>query len=168
MKTSVDRDVPEPLALAGKHTVVLVDDDPAVLDSLRRLLRGEPYEVRATTNPEVALAWTVWDGVSLVLLDHRMPGIAGTELAGRVRDLSPRTACVLLAAYPGNALVREGLARDVDGLISKPWNDDALRLTIRHLLRDLESGTPPGPREAPPTPQRRPPDRGGAAPSGSS
>ena len=158
MKAAAELEAPEPLALKGRHTVVLIDDEPAVLASLRRLLRSEPYEVRATRSPEVALAWVEWDRVSLVVLDHRMPGICGTELAERIRRLSPRTVRVMLTGYPGNALVRQGLSEDVQWLISKPWNDHALRLTLRRLLRDLESGAPPSPgagSEEPPDPEER-------------
>jgi len=149
-------EAPEPLELAGLHTVVLVDDDPSVLSSLERLLRNEPYVVRATTSPEAALAWVEGGGASLVVLDHRMPGIMGTELAARIRRLSPRTVRVMLTAYPGNALVREGLAEDVQWLVSKPWNGDVLRLTIRRLLRDQEWGAPPGVPVEPALPERRP------------
>lgn len=154
-------EAPEPLELARLHTVVLVDDDPSVLSSLRRLLRHEPYVVRATTSPEMALDWVGGEQVSLVVLDHRMPGIVGTDLAARIRLRSTRTVRVMLTAYPGKALVRDGLAEDVQWLISKPWNGDALRLTIRRLLRDLESGAPPGIREEPARPERRPAGEGG-------
>src|SRR6185436_16638292 len=61
------------------------------------------------------------------------------------RRLSPGTIRVLLTAYPGNTTVRHGLSRDVQWLISKPWNDAALRLTLRQLLQDREIH-PPGPR----------------------
>jgi len=144
--TLAEMDVLEPLALSRDHTVVLVDDDPSVLSALRRTLRKEPYTLLATSSPEVALEWIEQGGVSLVMLDQRMPGMCGTELAERVRRFSPQTMRVLLTAYPGNELVRHGLAADVQWLISKPWNDDALRWTIRRLLRDSES-TPRPPAE---------------------
>lgn len=135
-------EIQEPLGLTERHTVVLVDDDPAVLGSLRRLLRKEPYEVRATSDPRAALDWIRLDDVSLVMLDQRMPELCGTELAERVRRLSPGTVRVMLTAYPGNALVRHGLAEDVQWLISKPWNDDALKVTLRRLLRETETAAP--------------------------
>ena len=134
-------DVPEPLPLNRRHTLVLVDDEPAVVGSLRRLLRTEPYDLLCTITPELALGWIENHDVSLLLLDQRMPGMCGTELAERVRRSSPRTIRVMLTAYPGNSIVRHGLENDVQWLISKPWNDDALRLTLRQLLRDRE--TPP-------------------------
>ena len=145
--TLAELDVLEPLALSRNHTVVLVDDDPSVLSALRRSLRKEPYTLLATSSPEVALEWIGQGGVSLVVLDQRMPVLCGTEVAERVRRISPHTARIMLTAYPGNELVRHGLASDVQWLISKPWNDDALRGTIRRLLRDSES-TPLPPAEA--------------------
>jgi len=138
-----DLDVLEPLPLTRRHKVVLVDDDPGVLGSLRRLLRREPYDLLTTDRPEMALAWVEQGDVSLVVLDQRMPDLCGTELAERVRRCSPGTIRVMLTGYPGNAIVRHGLAQDVQWLISKPWNDDALRVTLRLLLRDRES-PPPG------------------------
>jgi len=131
-------DALEPLALSRSHRVVLVDDDPNVLVALRRVLRREPYDLRSTVHPELALRWIGEGGVSLVVLDQRMPELCGTELAGRVRRLSPGTIRVLLTAYSGNTTVRHGLSRDVQWLISKPWNDAALRLTLRQLLQDRE------------------------------
>src|SRR6185436_917471 len=104
--TLAELDVHEPLALSCAHTVVVVDDDPAVLRSLRRALRQEPYDVRTTSSGEEALEWIQHGDVSLVVLDQRMPGMCGTELAERVQRISPRTVRVMLTAYPGNALVR--------------------------------------------------------------
>jgi response regulator RpfG family c-di-GMP phosphodiesterase len=137
--TTTEPDVLEPLPLARRHKVVLVDDDPAVLSSLGRLLRREPYELRSTAHPDLALTWIEEGDVSLVVTDQRMPDLCGTDLAERVRRVSPETIRVLLTAYPGNAVVRHGLAEDVQWLISKPWNDDALRLTLRQLLREREA-----------------------------
>ena len=140
--TLAELDIHDPLALSCAHTVVVVDDDPALLRALRRALRMEPYDVRTTTRAEEALEWIQRGDVSLVVLDQRMPGMCGTELAEQVRRISPHTVRVMLTAYPGNELVRHGLDRDVQWLISKPWNDDALRLALRRLLRDHEWSPP--------------------------
>jgi CheY-like chemotaxis protein len=143
--TLVEPEVLEPLALSGKHAIVLVDDEPKILAALRRALRGEPHELLATSSPAEALEWIRKGGVSLIVVDQRMPGMCGTELAQCVRQISPGTVRVMLTAYPGNALVRHGMAQDVEWLIAKPWSDAALRLAIRRLLRDLESKPrPPG------------------------
>ena len=128
-----------PVEVKTRPTVVLVDDDPAILGSLRRLLRHEPYDVRTTSDPRAALDWVRQDDVSLLVLDQRMPEMFGTELAERVRRISPRTVRVMLTAYPGSARVRHGLGEDVQWLVSKPWNDEALKETLRRLLLDAEA-----------------------------
>ena len=142
--TLAEPEVLEPLALARKHTIVLIDDEPQILAALRRVLRAEPYDVRSTSSPVEALEWARRGGVSLMVVDQRMPGMCGTELAQCVRGMSPDTVRVMLTAYPGNGLVRHGLAEDVQWLIAKPWNDEAFRLAIRRLLRDLELWCIPG------------------------
>lgn len=145
----------EPLAISDRPTVVLVDDDPAVLGALRRLLRKEPYDLRTTSDPRVALDWVRRDDVSLVMTDQRMPEMCGTEFVERVRRISPATVRVMLTAYPGNAQVRHGLADDVQWLVSKPWNDDALKLALRRLLQDAE-GTILTSRPEGPEPRKNP------------
>lgn len=70
---------------AGQHArviprvprVVCIDDEPHVLASLKRLLRGEPYELRTTTDPEEALIWIREDGAAVVVADYRMPRMSG-------------------------------------------------------------------------------------------
>ena len=61
------------------------------------------------------------------------------------------TIRVILTGYPGSATVNYGLAHGVDWLISKPWNDDALRITLRQLLEDhgLNRHAPDEPFESP-------------------
>src|SRR5262245_24809572 len=103
--TLAELDELEPLALSRRHKVVLVDDDPAVLRSLRRLLRHEPYDLLSTDRPESALQWIEEGDVSLMVTDQRMPDLCGTELAELVRRKSPGTIRVLLTAYPGNEIV---------------------------------------------------------------
>lgn len=137
--TLAELDRPEAPALSRPPKIVLVDDDPAVLVSLRRLLRREPYELLSTVHPRLALSWIEQGGVSLVVVDQRMPDLCGTEFARRVRRRSPGTIRVLLTAYSENTLVQHGPAENVQWLISKPWNDDALRLTLRRLLRERET-----------------------------
>jgi PAS domain S-box-containing protein len=125
-----------PVSSTRKDLIVCVDDDPSVLSSLRRLLRGEPYDLVTADNPQLALEWIEKGGVSLVLIDQRMPGICGSDFAERVQRLSPDTLRVMLTAYPGNVFVQHGLSDAIQWLMSKPWNDEALKLTLRQLLQD--------------------------------
>jgi response regulator RpfG family c-di-GMP phosphodiesterase len=120
---------------ARKPVVLCVDDDPEILSSLRRVLRQEPYEVETTDDPRLALKRVAKGDVSLVLVDQRMPYMCGGDFAAEVRRISPNTVRVMLTAYPHH------LADEVQWLVGKPWNDEALKLTLLQLLRDR--GGPP-------------------------
>ena len=76
---ATDQGLLEPAALREKHVVLCVDDDPSILDSLRRCLREEPYEVVTAETPERALEIVERGGVSLLLTDQRMPGMCGAD-----------------------------------------------------------------------------------------
>jgi DNA-binding NtrC family response regulator len=114
--------------------VVLVDDEPAILASIRRLLRDEPYELRATLDPYEALAWIERGTVSLIVADHRMKDLPGVELLRRVAQRSPATIRVMLTGYSGNAVVTDGLKGDIQWLVAKPWSNDGLKEALRELL----------------------------------
>jgi DNA-binding NtrC family response regulator len=116
--------------------VVLVDDEPEILSSLRRLLRKEPYEVLATGNPEEAVAWTLLRKASVVMTDQRMPSMSGLELLEIIRLCSPSTVRVMLSGQTDLTGVMK-LARigAIERLVRKPWDGEDLKGLLRELLR---------------------------------
>jgi two-component system NtrC family sensor kinase len=139
-----------PRVLSQQHTVVIVDDEPEVLSSLRRLLEGEPYVLQTTADPQTAIEWVKHEGVSLVIADQRMPETTGMDFLARVREACPGVSRVMLTAFPETSVIRYGLNHGVEWLIGKPWNDEALKVTLRELLYQRErsgrSGGDPGSR----------------------
>ena len=128
--------------LKERHVVVLVDDDPEVLSALRRALRREPYQVLTTTRPAEALKWAEAIDVSAVVSDHRMPGMTGTELLGRIAERSPATMGVILTAFGPEAAEQMGMLQTVECIIAKPWDDAMLRSAIRDFLFEREMEDP--------------------------
>lgn len=125
--------------LSRKHLVVCVDDDQAVLSSLRRLLRGEPYEFFATSNPEEAVQLVRTRAVSLLIADYRMPDMSGTGLLQIVKASSPATIRLLLTGYPRATWVIQAEERKLMHLVcGKPWDNEELKRTIRKRLFELE------------------------------
>lgn len=132
--------LPDPVA--GERPVVLcVDDDPAVLSSLRRLFRAEPYDVLTTACPSQALASLRRQPVSVVISDERMPEKSGTELLAELRERWPGIGLVILTAYPDHELTVRGLEAGIDLLLTKPWEGETLRSAVRRLV---DRGNRPG------------------------
>lgn len=136
-QTLVETALPE---LRQSHVVVIVDDELQVLAALRRLLRREPYEIMTTDRPEVAYEWVVDRQASLLITDQRMPEIMGTDLLERVYRDAPDTERVMLTAHPDTQTVVQRLTHRVSRLITKPWNDEELKRTIRSILHEKETG----------------------------
>jgi DNA-binding NtrC family response regulator len=130
--------------------VVLIDDEPHVLDSLRRALASESCEFLATDDPDDVLRWVEREDVRLVISDERMPRLAGSCLVGMVHRQAPDLPCMLLTAYPDSPSVAE-CAREEEALVlPKPWEDGYLRGKVRELLRLPGRRSSAGPAPAPP------------------
>jgi DNA-binding NtrC family response regulator len=121
--------------LSPRHAVLCVDDDASVLSALRRLLRSDSFEVLTASNAANALASLRRNPVEVIITDQRMPGQSGAELLAEVGQRWPRIGRVILTAYPGHAVMTEGIRAGVDFLFHKPWDDDALRSAVRRLIR---------------------------------
>ena len=82
--------------------LLLVDDDPALLELLKKYLLRLGYEVDACQGPEEALALfdADPDRYALVLTDLSLPRIGGEEMLGRMRARNPRLRAVIASGYP--------------------------------------------------------------------
>jgi response regulator RpfG family c-di-GMP phosphodiesterase len=120
---------------AVRPLVVAVDDDPAVLSALTRLLINEPYEFISTVDPDRALELVRTRDVSLLLADYRMPQLSGTGLLQVVKATSPATIRVMLTAYPRSTWVLRAWEMELmEDVLEKPWDNDELREAIRSRL----------------------------------
>ena len=81
--------------MTAEATILIVDDEPRVLDSLEALLAMD-YRVLRAERPEAALGLLAGEDVALVISDQRMPGMSGTELLSRCCEVAPETVRVLL------------------------------------------------------------------------
>lgn len=121
--------------LPEQARVLLVDDEENILRSLQRILRREPWELTTASSGEQALAAMAEHKYDLVISDARMPGMDGPTLLAEIRRKYPWCIRILLTGY---ADITSTIKAINDGqiyrYISKPWDDDELRLTIRQAL----------------------------------
>ena len=117
--------------------VLLVDDEPRILSALRRSLRREPYEIIGAETWAEALRLVEEHPVDVVLSDHKMPGMTGLQLLERVAKLRPRAIRLLITGWTESIPEAEIRAVGVRAVISKPWEDAALKETLRGACKDL-------------------------------
>ncbi|MCP1472480.1 response regulator RpfG family c-di-GMP phosphodiesterase [Pseudomonas sp. EB276 TE3739] len=123
-----------------RPTVLLVDDEESILNSLRRLLRGQPYDVLLATSGAQALDILAQQPVNLVMSDARMPGMDGASLLAHVRQRYPQTARIMLTGYADpSAIIKAINDGQIHRYISKPWNDEELLLILRQSLEHQHS-----------------------------
>ncbi len=119
-----------------QRTILLVDDEPGVVDALTRLLRHDGYRVLSAASGEEALELLALNEAQVVLSDQRMPGMNGTEFLTRVRDLYPDTIRIVLSAYADLKSVTDAINRGaVFKFLTKPWDNDTLREQIDEAFR---------------------------------
>ncbi|MBI6906734.1 HD domain-containing phosphohydrolase [Pseudomonas palleroniana] len=124
--------------LATKPVVLLVDDEESILNSLRRLLRTQPYEILLAGGGAQALEILAGRHVDLVMSDARMPGMDGAQLLAEVHRLYPGTSRILLTGYADVTTIIKAINEgQIHRYISKPWNDDELQLVISQCLEHL-------------------------------
>ena len=121
------------------HTILCVDDEPNILNSLKRLLRKENYKILLAKSAEEALSLLEKEPVQCIITDQRMPGMSGIEFLKRVRAKYPDIIRIVLSGYTDARLIAEAVNEgNVYKFIFKPWNDDQLRVIIKRSLEQYE------------------------------
>ena len=115
-----------------KNIVLIIDDEENVLNSLKRLLRKEPYSVITTTSPKKALKFLERMKVSLIITDQKMDEISGEEVIRQAAQICPETDFMVLTGYSDTMGKVQSSAALI--VVQKPWNDDELKQLIRKTL----------------------------------
>ena len=136
----------EPGDQASRRLLIL-DDEPNILRSLKRLLRRDGYEIHTVTSAQEALNLLALYEFQVVLSDQRMPEMTGTDFLSRVKELYPDTIRIVLSGYTDLDSVTDAVNRGaIYKFLTKPWDDEQLRSQIRQAflhhaaaLEDMEN-----------------------------
>ena len=121
--------------------VLVVDDDPSVLATYRRLLRRAGFHTITEADPlKVVGDDDTACQVDLLLLDHKMPGMDGLTLLAELRRRECRARCILISAYLNDDVRCQARNLGVDRMLEKPVDIRALRRAINELLPVLAAG----------------------------
>ena len=124
------------LVLGGKETVLVVEDQPDVLNFTAAALEYYGYRVVKAGNAGEALLICEREGerIDLVLTDVVMPNVSGRELAGRLEKLRPGMRVLYMSGYTDNAIIHHGVLDEGTEFITKPFSPEKLAARVRAVL----------------------------------
>lgn len=117
---------------SNKH-ILLVDDEPIILNLLTQGLEAFGYRVTGYDDPQKALDNYLKDKPDLVVVDYSMPGMTGLELIKKMAELAHRPV-LMLSAYTELPVVKEAIGAGVSGYLVKPVEAERLVPTIEATL----------------------------------
>ncbi len=116
-----------------KNKILLIDDDPTLLDLLSQFLVDAGYEVFAAPNGTAGLRLAYGERPDLVLLDVMMPGMDGWEICARLREMTTVPIVMITAKSSENDKLR-GFRLGVDDYVTKPFSFAELVARVQAIL----------------------------------
>ena len=122
-------------APAGRgETILVVEDEPAMLALIARILRSSGYHVLDASTAEKALSLASDHDFELLLTDSVMPVMSGRQLTEEIRDIRPGRPVLFMSGYNEDSLSRHQVVEAGVALLQKPFNRDTLLTRVRDAL----------------------------------
>lgn len=121
-------------------TLLLVDDEPAILHALQRALKHEDYHILTAQDADEAFELMAKHHIQVILSDQRMPTITGIELLSRVKKLYPDTIRMILSGQADMHTVTEAINQGwIFKFLTKPWDNEQLRAILQEAFQFYQS-----------------------------
>lgn len=116
--------------MKDKKNILVIDDEPIILDSCRRILRQEGFDVNGAFNGREGLKKIEEDKYDAVLVDWKLPEIDGMEVLRIIKKNHPEVIVVMITGYPSVESAVKAMKLGVSDYVSKPFAPDELKETI--------------------------------------
>jgi len=130
-------DVAGPGVLPGRgETILMVEDDPAILRMGTRMLAGLGYRVLVAASPREAIRLVAesGDGIALLITDVIMPGMNGRDLADRLASRQPGLKIIYMSGYTADVIAHRGVLDAGVAFIQKPFSRSEIATKVRSVL----------------------------------
>ena len=126
----------EQTAEGGHETIILVEDEPAILEMTMKMLERLGYTVVASRTPSEAIRLArEYDGeIHLLVTDLIMPGMNGRDLANRLLSFRSNLPCLFMSGYTANVIAHHGVLDEGVNFIQKPFSMQQLGIKVREAL----------------------------------
>jgi len=124
-----------------KKRILVVDDDEAVLKSIRDYLALKGYRVDTAKTGKEAIEKSKKSFFNLAILDIRLPDMEGTELLTKMHDTEPEMIKVILTGYPSKENAIDSLNKRADAYLVKPVQLEEVVRLIEQKLGEQEKET---------------------------
>jgi CheY-like chemotaxis protein len=122
--------------LSGSETILLVEDEPALLNLGRDMLKVLGYQVLAAGSPSKAVrtAEAYGGAIDLLVTDVVMPEMSGWELCQRLLSRYPKLKCLFMSGYTADIIGDQGILKEGVDFIQKPFSIKDLGVMVREML----------------------------------
>ena len=121
-----------------KKKILVVDDELAVCNMLKKFLTKEGYEATVALSGEEAIEKVRQENPHIVLLDIKMPGIDGVETLKRIREIDKKVGIVMITVVKDDEIGRKCMELGAYDYITKPLSLDYLEKVLMMKLLDFE------------------------------
>jgi len=120
----------------GQETILLVEDEPAILEITSQLLRIQGYTLLTAGSPgeAIRLAQEHVGEINLLITDVIMPEMNGKDLANKLQSLNPQLKCLYMSGYTANVIAQHGVLDEGVYFIQKPFSLPNLAAKVREML----------------------------------
>ena len=118
----------------GRPTILLVDDEPGILDILSDFLRLNRYQCLKASSAEEALTLLKEKSIDAVVTDILLPGKTGIDLLEMIKEDNPYMPVILITGFSGKFTPKDAINMGADGFFSKPFNNIELSYKLRLIL----------------------------------
>jgi two-component system response regulator PilR (NtrC family) len=123
-------------------TILVVDDEPNIVEILEMVLRDEGMEVLKTSSAQEALEILQNHAVDVAISDIRMPGMSGVELLQEAKQIAPETTFIMITAFASTETAIEALQHGAYDYITKPFRMEDLRSIVHRALKEKQNRKP--------------------------
>jgi DNA-binding NtrC family response regulator len=126
--------------------VLVIDDEESICEGCRQTLEGEGFQTRTASDGRLGIRMAERERPRVVLIDLKMPGMSGMEVLKRIRQVNPRTVCIVITGYATVETAVRSMKLGAHDYLRKPFDHTRLLEAVKEGLResriDLEEVAP--------------------------